>query len=179
MDELLFSPLVLIVIFTVRWINTSSDYKLAKKLNAQFSEWLTTKDKSSRPSNADFNSLFKKCYGDGRDTIPYKVATFGVIFTEKADILLSFPTASPVLLIHELRLLDNLEEHFYFEYRRTFSVKYWVNFLVFLPQKIFAYFNLNEDQFIAKLFNLIYWILTGLWALYKKQLFRWLIQLIS
>lgn len=59
------------------------------------------------------------------------------------------------------------------EYRRLvfqcINPIYWVKCILFLPQRIVSYFNFNVEGIVAKVFNLLYWVINILCQLYSDE----------
>ena len=47
---------------------------------------------------------------------------------------------------------------------------YWIRTLIFLPRTIFEYLGVKPDSVIVKLFQIIYWILNVIYAVYSDRI---------
>lgn len=176
MNEIAIIISAFVIAFSVKLMNTHSDYKLAKNLNEQFSDWYLNKGETCSPNSAVFAELYEKRYHSKKCSASYKVSYYGTICTEKADLLLSFPSLHPALVQTEFAYLNHLEDYFLTKYKETLSIKYWINTIIFLPSKLFRYLGLNENHISAKLLTLVYWLFGLFWGAYKTQLLKFVIK---
>lgn len=69
------------------------------------------------------------------------------------------------------------------EYRHriidTINPIFWLEAVIFLPQKILTYLGMNTDSVFTKIFQLIYWIGTVLVWLFNDQLRSYLLDFLS
>lgn len=126
------------------------------------------KKSTKKPNNREFNILYKKIHGKRTLATMYvkPVSPFQAKVSQ-ADILASFPSTDSQLLQTELSILQNLKDAFDSKFLETFSPRYWFLLILLLPQKIIGYLGLNEDNLLSKLLNVIYWVVSFTFALFK------------
>lgn len=61
----------------------------------------------------------------------------------------------------------------------TFSPIYWIQVIVFAPQKLLLYFDIPATSIISKFFQLIYWILTPIAIFYRDTLTSHLLEFLG
>lgn len=61
----------------------------------------------------------------------------------------------------------------------AFSPLYWMNTILYLPKNIFKYLGLSTNTLAAKLFQLIYWIMTPLLLLLRDNLHQFVLTLLD
>lgn len=58
-----------------------------------------------------------------------------------------------------------------------FSPIYWIQVIVFLPQKIFEYIGISEEKVISRVLQVVYWALTPALILFRSELYEFIISL--
>lgn len=159
-------------------MNAKADYKQISKLNNQFNRWLENSCETERPSNAVFEKLFTQRYGFSSSVKAVYSENAAFIFKQYADIVASFPSKHEQLIADQLSILDNLEDYYRMIYRERRTIRYWINFVIYLPRKIVKYLNLNPDSSGARLFNVIYWIGSIIWAVIEDKIVAYISSLI-
>ena len=64
-------------------------------------------------------------------------------------------------------------------FHETFSPIYWIQVIVFAPQKLLLYFDIPATSIISKLFQLIYWIFTPIAISYRDTLTSHLLEFLG
>lgn len=64
-------------------------------------------------------------------------------------------------------------------FNETFSPIYWIQVIVFAPQKLLLYFDIPATSIISKFFQLIYWILTPITIFYRDTLTSYLLEFLG
>ncbi|XJS09885.1 hypothetical protein ACF3NG_06980 [Aerococcaceae bacterium WGS1372] len=168
------------VIFTItaisflhQFLNAKHNMDSIKKLNSEFNSWILNA-KNQRPSNAKFAQLYKIRYGtDSAITKIYK-ENAAVIASIPVDLVETFPTTQPKLIPDQLLVLDNLEDYYTLKYKEIFSLRYWVDFIIFLPKNILSYLGLPETGTISRTANLLYWLYTLVRTVFENQITQWI-----
>lgn len=60
-----------------------------------------------------------------------------------------------------------------------FSPLYWIECIIFLPQKLIEYFGLDEDCVLAKLIQIVYWLTSPLFLMFRDQIYTYITELIG
>ncbi|SUN53712.1 Uncharacterised protein [Streptococcus dysgalactiae] len=94
--------------------------------------------------------------------------------SEQADIVSSFPTTHPQLVLDELSILDNLVDYFELEYRKMKSVKSLVTYAISLPIRLSNCLGINSDP-DSKSTKAIAWVVTLILPELKELLIRFII----
>lgn len=72
-----------------------------------------------------------------------------------------------------------IESVFQSRFHETFSPIYWIQVIVFAPQKLLLYFDIPAMSIISKFFQLIYWILTPITIFYRDTLTSYLLEFLG
>ncbi|MBU9788578.1 hypothetical protein KOM07_03255 [Lentilactobacillus sp. G22-6] len=172
---------MLLLTFVCRFLITRSNLKTIKDLNVQFQLWYTEKVKPGtndvkivRPNNEAFSRLYHIVYKDNRAVVNTidegKYMGHTATFTNKADVVQSFPTTHQSVVEQEVGLLDNMQDYFQERYNENFRISYWLTTLIFLPQYFIKYIGLKEESILSHVLNAIWWIIIALMAIYKPVL---------
>lgn len=175
---------LMLAIFIFRILTTKSKLKEAEQLRTQFETWANSKnDAKARPNNHTFARLYKYAYNQSEaitDVQDYKdIGRYIQVKTTPVSIIQSFPSMNPQIYPIEVATLDNLVDYFEDEYQQNFKLSFWLNFAIFLPQKFVHYIGLKEDSILSKVMNVLYWIVIGLFTLYKPLLRNFLIHFLK
>lgn len=52
----------------------------------------------------------------------------------------------------------------------SFNPIYWIEFIIFIPKHIIQYLGLDTENISTRLFQLFYWILGAIYAIYSNQI---------
>lgn len=74
-----------------------------------------------------------------------------------------------------------IKTHGYYRHRflQNFNPFYWINIIVFLPQKIIGYLNIRCKTKTVHLFNLIYWLISVIFTIYNNEITTYIKDLIK
>lgn len=147
---------ITLVLFLIQLSNAKKYRKMSDDLLITFDKWLKSNGDSEKPSNAQFSKLFFMKYD--------KEHSYRKIPSPKGwttiDFVNSFPSTNNQLIVDEFVFLENLKDHFEFEYKEIFTFNHWLNTLIFLPSNFLSYIGFNEDSVASKLVNVLYWLLS-------------------
>lgn len=162
---------------------TKYDVTKINKISKQFDDIVNTNGESEDPSNAEFNKLYKKAFGNAeRIAQTRRLGTlYGqrAIFTDSADVLASFPTLHPQVIRDEINILSNLKDYYQDKYSENFSPAFWIRSIIFLPGSIVKYVGLKDNSITARIFNLVYWFLVPLGSVMRLNLINLVHQLLK
>ena len=60
-----------------------------------------------------------------------------------------------------------------------FSPLYWIRTIIFLPNRICEYFGGTEDQVLAKVLQLVYWVIVPIALVWRDSLYLFIRQLMN
>lgn len=61
----------------------------------------------------------------------------------------------------------------------AYSLIYWLETFIFLPQNLLNYFNFSSSSVLSKVFNCIYWVLSFLLGLFHKEIKDFILKIIQ
>lgn len=61
----------------------------------------------------------------------------------------------------------------------TLSPLFWINCVLFLPQRIFNFLGIKDDSLLIKLLQLLYWICTPLLLVFRQDIYQYISTLIG
>ena len=164
---------IVVISFIYQYLNAKENMDTSKRLNKEFQDWYNDSS-NKKPNNAEFAELFKSRYNQTSSITQTYRGNRAVLVKERTDLVASFPTLHPQLIYNQLGVLDNLEDYFTLKYKKIFSFKYWLDFVVFLPKKIFDYLGFNDLGVISRIANLIYWLFSAFWIFFEDQIIQWI-----
>lgn len=148
--RLLWVPLLLIIIFSIRVLITKDNLVKSIKLKKEYSNWLINSD-STKPSNTVFNNLLKS---SGLPLDPFGGLVSGAIIKNN-DLITFFPDVENKDVFK--RYLNRIIDNFQIKYDENFSIPYWIKLVIFMPQKIVEYLGTKPNSLASKILNIIYW----------------------
>ncbi|HEL1011747.1 TPA: hypothetical protein TVB68_000892 [Streptococcus equi subsp. ruminatorum] len=167
--------LIFIIIFTwLEFAERRDNFKDSLSLRKEFESWIIDSDNNKRPSNALFSDLYQKCYQKRHHAKAVHKGNRALLISEQADIVSSFPTTHPQLVLEELSILDNLVDYFELEYRKMKSVKSLVTYAISLPIRLSNCLGINSDP-NSKSAKAIAWVVTLILPELKELLIRFII----
>lgn len=84
---------------------------------------------------------------------------FGQIKTSKLNVIENFPNNNSDMVNNILRLISEIKGVLKERLWGTINPIYWLNAIIFLPQKILKYLGLKESSITAKILNLLWWFI--------------------
>lgn len=165
-----------------QYISRKRHLEQIKQLRENFTSWIHSKNRNevSRPSNALFIRLYKPVYGEQKLIRNIYRDIGPSIEVTPADVIVSFPTTrNNQVVIDQLRILDNLYEHYELQFEEIKTFYYWFDFIIFIPRQILLYLDKDPDTAAGKLANLFWWFFSIAWAVFENRIIDWLKQLFS
>lgn len=123
--------------------------------------------------------------------IPFAEARSPIIATSLIDPVLYRTIQYQSSCLDQVRLRDpfvmnsvystmlQIRSVFQSRFRETFSPIYWIQVIVFAPQKLLLYFDIPATSIISKLFQLIYWLLSPIAIFYRDAIASYLLEFLG
>jgi len=169
---------LLVILFILKIVYDISYFFMCKYYFYRYIKWIKN-NKGNIPSKSMIIELFKKT-NVPNSTIPILEDVgygrlmqttgnlFDNIFSKRNDIVsMVYQNFTECKAILKTNIILN------------FSPVYWINFIIFLPNKILYYLGINEKSILNKIFLVIYWILVFIFGIYKTQLKNVLMQILN
>lgn len=172
---------ILFVIF-VQYCYEYSTYKTyynqAKKLKESYEKWFTNSS-NDRPNNAIFKELYKIVYNKEIHPLSYKVGNRAILQISTVDAVASFPTRDKQVVPTIFALLDNIYDHFYIEFEKRKTIKYFIDLCIFAPRNLLKWLGIPVTNILSKILSLIFWIISPAITIFREQLINWIMSLFS
>lgn len=175
--------IIFFIFFICRIYLTKDNLTKINKINKQFHNLVKNNGESEDPSNASFNKLYKKAFGNAERIVDtQKISTFDgkrAVFLSPADVLASFPTIHPQLISDEIKILSNLKDYYQDKYSENFSPAFWIRAIIFLPSNVVKYVGLKDNSITGRILNLLYWFLVPFGSVMRSNLISIVHQLLK
>ena len=77
-----------------------------------------------------------------------------------------------------INLFSRAEGAFRARALECFSPFYWIESLLFLPQKIIKYIGLNSDNVFSRISQILYWIIVPLLVAFRTNIYHYILELL-
>ena len=77
-----------------------------------------------------------------------------------------------------INLFSRAEGAFRARALECFSPFYWIESLLFLPQKIIKYIGLNSDNVFSRISQILYWIIVTLLVAFRTNIYHYILELL-
>ena len=172
---------ILFVIF-VQYCYEYSTYKTyynqAKKLKESYEKWFTNSS-DDRPNNAIFKELYKLVYNKEIHPLSYKAGNRAILQISTVDAVASFPTYDKQIAPTIFALLDNIYDHFYIEFEKRKTIKYFIDLCIFAPRNLLKWLGIPVTNILSKILSLIFWIISPTITIFREHLINWIMSFFS
>ncbi|WP_105956206.1 hypothetical protein [Apilactobacillus quenuiae] len=117
--------------------------------------------------------MYRKEYGDQQRTT-YATTALNKTRLVKVDVIASFPSQNALLIEQQVPLLSNLVDFYTYKYNQNFKINFWIETIMFLPQKLLLYLGIKQESVASKLLNLIYWIFGLTYPIIKTLIYEYI-----
>lgn len=154
-----------------------SNFIFLKQINTIETEFL--KYLASEKNDAALHShLFKKLAiraGTSEKYLPIvQPLGFGQISSSQVRIIDHFPSNRYDMVSGIEYIILNCKSTFYSRMIEALSPIYWIELIIFMPQKLIEYLNFNESVTFNRFLNIVWWIFCFIWGgvsfLYQDEL---------
>ena len=169
--------LALLVVIAITWFLRLGDLREINQLIEQYEAWLD--DHSQKPSAYKFQKLYQKAYGTDQAKKEVPVIEGKLLMVHTLDLFKNFPSTTQELYKEQQVELLGIQDVFQERYNEIFSIKYWINFVVFLPKEIINYLGLETDHIVVRALQVIYWLFTPVLVFFRTKLISLVLKLLS
>ena len=172
---------ILFVIFVQYYYEYSTyktHYNQAKKLKESYEKWFANSS-NDRPNNAIFKELYKIVYNKEIHPLSYKAGNRAILQISTVDAVASFPTYDKQIAPTIFALLDNIYDHFYIEFEKRKTIKYFIDLCIFAPRNLLKWLGIPVTNILSKILSLIFWIISPAITIFREQLINWIMSLFS
>lgn len=169
---------VIFVQYCYEYSTYKTHYNQAKKLKESYEKWFTNSS-NDRPNNAIFKELYKIVYNKEIHPLSYKVGNRAILQISTVDAVASFPTRDKQVAPTIFALLDNIYDHFYNEFEKRKTIKYFIDLCIFAPRNLLKWLGIPVNNFLSKILSLIFWILSPAITIFREHLINWIMNLFS
>ena len=169
---------VIFVQYCYEYSTYKTHYNQAKKLKESYEKWFTNSS-NERPNNAIFKELYKIVYNKEIHPLSYKVGNRAILQISTIDAVASFPTRDIQVAPTLFALLDNIYDHFYIEFEKRKTIKYFIDLCIFAPRNLLKWLGIPVTNILSKILSLIFWIISPAITIFREQLINWIMSLFS
>ena len=172
---------ILFVIFVQYYYEYSTyktHYNQAKKLKESYEKWFANSS-NDRPNNAIFKELYKIVYNKEIHPLSYKAGNRAILQISTVDAVASFPTYDKQIAPTIFALLDNIYDHFYIEFEKRKTIKYFIDLCIFAPRNLLKWLGIPVTNILSKILSLIFWIISPAITIFREHLINWIMSLFS
>lgn len=169
---------VIFVQYCYEYSTYKTHYNQAKKLKESYEKWFTNSS-NERPNNAIFKELYKIVYNKEIHPLSYKVGNRAILQISTVDAVASFPTRDKQVAPTIFALLDNIYDHFYIEFEKRKTIKYFIDLYIFAPKNLLKWLGIPVTNILSKILSLIFWIISPAITIFREQLINWIMNLFS
>lgn len=169
---------VILVQYCYEYLTYKTHYNQAKKLKESYEKWFTNSS-NDRPNNAIFKELYKIVYNKEIHPLSYKAGNRAILQISTVDAVASFPTYDKQIAPTIFALLDNIYDHFYIEFEKRKTIKYFIDLCIFAPRNLLKWLGIPVTNILSKILSLIFWIISPAITIFREQLINWIMNLFS
>ena len=169
---------VIFVQYCYEYSTYKTHYNQAKKLKESYEKWCENSS-NGRPNNAIFKELYKIVYNKEIHPISYKAGNRAILQISTVDAIASFPTRDIQVAPTIFALLDNICDHFYIEFEKRKTIKYFIDLYIFAPKNLLKWLGIPVNNILSKILSLIFWIISPAITIFREQLTNWIMNLFS
>lgn len=169
---------VIFVQYCYEYSTYKTHYNQAKKLKESYEKWYINSS-NDRPNNAIFKELYKIVYNKEIYPLSYKKGNRAILQISTVDAVASFPTRDIQVAPTIFALLDNIYDHFYIEFEKRKTIKYFIDLCIFAPRNLLKWLGIPVTNILSKILSLIFWIISPAITIFREQLINWIMNLFS
>ena len=169
---------VIFVQYCYEYSTYKTHYNQAKKLKESYEKWFTNSS-NDRPNNAIFKELYKIVYNKEIHPLSYKVGNRVFLQISTIDAVASFPTRDIQVAPTIFALLDNIYDHFYIEFEKRKTIKYFIDLYIFAPRNLLKWLGIPVTNILSKILSFIFWIISPAITIFREHLINWIMSLFS
>lgn len=167
-----------LIIFVYKLISNIIDYINIIRYSKMFNDFINQKNDKIFQYKSICIDLFKKLnISDKCFPIAQKMG-YGQFASFKASVFTNFPDNSTLFARETLCMFDDATGICKRNIFQCFSPKYWIDFILFLPKKIFTYLNVSADSILIKITQVIYWLVSIAITLFSTDITNYIKSLI-
>lgn len=166
------------IIFLKFFINASK-YISAKRMRDQYTASFTKNGKPFTEQIPIARKLFSDA-GLSKVTIPVTQSLgYGQLTSFHAKVIDNLDCNRQDIVSSALSLFDQMVGMYRMRMLESFSLRYWLELLIFLPKYVVQYLGGNAEKLPAKLFQLSYWFIAPLLVTFRADLYEFIIALLE
>ena len=172
MHVMLSLTIVLVVVIGLKAYLNFSKLCSSKKLRKKYMEFIEEHNTAFIREIPKAQKLFTDA-GLNKKAIPVVQSLgFNKVITHAAPIADNLDIRRSDIVGGVLSLFDQLIGIYQMRLSESFSPRYWIESIVFLPTRAAKFLGGNPDRFFTKLLQLFYWILTPLLVAFRTDLYN-------
>lgn len=166
-------------IFTYRLATNISNLIRINVYRKKYNQYLANQDPDFAENIIPIVHLFKIA-GLSDITIPcVRPVGYGKLFEGHASLYKNLNVIQDDIVPGVLLCFSEAVGVFKHRIRETFSPLFWIQCVIFLPQKALAYVGVNGDSVIVKIMQLLYWLATPCLLIFRDNISQYILSLLS
>lgn len=158
------------ICFLYKLISSLIDFFKIRYFKKLYCNYLSNKSIKIFQYKTSCINLFKKLnISDAKIPITQKTG-YGQLANFTTSLFDNFPDNTTLFVPETMRIFQDsigiCKSHIF----ECFSIKYWIDCILFLPKKILIYLNVSAESIFIKIFQIIYWFSGILLTLFSTDI---------
>ncbi len=166
--------IVLICIFLYKLISSLIDFININRYYSMYEKYILKGEDNIFHYKSAVISLMKKASIKDIEVPVSQKTGYGMIANFKASLFQNFPDNTNLFFEETYRILQDAKGIYKRKFFETFSPKYWIDCIIFLPKNILSYLNISPESIFTKIFQIVYWILCFIWAIFQTEIINFI-----
>ena len=164
-------------IFLYRLVTNISALTRLNHYDEEYTMYLSHPERNFREHTAALVQLFKQA-GVSDIQIPFvQPMGYGQILQGHTLLFSNMDNRREDVVANMIRCLAEARGTFKHRILESFSPLFWINQLLFLPRTVMAYLGVSGENIIVKLLQLLYWLITPLFVVFRDNLCKYIFSL--
>lgn len=170
---------IFMVCFLYKFVNSLNNLCKICKYKKLYCNYLSNNDSKIFQYKTSCIALFKQFnISDAKIPITQKTG-YGCLANFQASLYENFPDNTTLFAPETDRMFQDAIGICKSHILECFSIKYWIDCILFLPKKILIYLNVPTESIFIKFFQIIYWLAGLMVTLFSNDIAKFLKSLIQ
>lgn len=165
--------------FLYRFLSNRADLQSIQNYKEKYEAFLETPDASFAIHEAAVKRLFQRAKIKDVSLSYCEPVGYGKLRTGSVSLFNNMGSTRDDAVFAMRQCFLKAEGVFQENLSECFSPLYWIRTIIFLPNRICEYFGGTEDQVLAKVLQLVYWVLVPIALVWRDSLYLFIRQLMN
>ena len=171
--------LVIAIAILLKFFTNTAKWISAKRLRVQYQKSFSKDGKSFSERIPQARKLFVDAGLDKHTIHVMERIGYGHAVSLNAVIVENLDSKRADIVASALELFDQLVGTYRMRMLESLSPVYWIDVIIFLPRHIVKYLGGKESSIGAKILQLLYWVLTPIFLVFRADLYQYIATLIG